>query len=89
MYIEEINYEFENKHKCVSLGIARSLGKNMSNLSDNLRKLSTGERVTRAGDDAAGLAISENLKAYIRGTRQAEETRGCYFPGSDGRRWFK
>ncbi|MBI2521623.1 MAG: flagellin FliC [Bdellovibrio sp.] len=59
-----------------SLASQRSLGKNMSNLSDNLRKLSSGERVTRAGDDAAGLAISENLKAYIRGTRQAGRNAG-------------
>ncbi|OFZ14383.1 MAG: flagellin [Bdellovibrionales bacterium GWA2_49_15] len=59
-----------------SLASQRALGKNMSNLSDNLRKLSSGERVTRAGDDAAGLAISENLKAYIRGTRQAGRNAG-------------
>jgi len=42
------------------------------NLDNNLRKLSSGERITRAGDDAAGLAISEKLKANIRGTRQAK-----------------
>jgi len=40
-------------------------------MNDNLRKLSSGERITRASDDAAGLAISENLKAHIRGNRQA------------------
>jgi len=45
-------------------------------MNDNLRKLASGERVTRAGDDAAGLAISENLKAYIRGTRQAGRNAG-------------
>ncbi len=54
-----------------SISAQRSLGINSSNLKDNLRKLSSGERVTRAGDDAAGLAISENLKAQIRGIRQA------------------
>jgi flagellin len=41
-------------------------------MNDNLRKLSSGERITRASDDAAGLAISENLKAQIRGNRQAK-----------------
>lgn len=41
-------------------------------MNDNLRKLSSGERITRASDDAAGLAISENLKAHIRGNRQAK-----------------
>ena len=41
-------------------------------LQSNLRKLSSGHRITRAGDDAAGLAISENLRAQIRGNRQAK-----------------
>ncbi|MFZ8933504.1 MAG: flagellin [Bacteriovoracaceae bacterium] len=54
-----------------SISAQRSLGINSNNLKDSLRKLSSGERVTRAGDDAAGLAISENLKAQIRGIRQA------------------
>lgn len=59
-----------------SLAAQRSLSRNSAALNDNLRKLSSGERVTRAGDDAAGLAISENLKAYIRGTRQAGRNAG-------------
>lgn len=54
-----------------SLSSQRSLGINNRSLQDNLRKLASGERVTRASDDAAGLAISENLKAQIRGLRQA------------------
>jgi flagellin len=54
-----------------SLSAQRSLGINNRNLQDNLRKMSSGERITRAGDDAAGLAISENLKSQIRGMRQA------------------
>src|SRR5690606_17928022 len=37
----------------------------------SLEKLSAGERIVRAGDDAAGLAISEKLKAEIRSVRQA------------------
>jgi flagellin len=40
-------------------------------LDNNLRKLASGQRITRAGDDAAGLAISEKLKSQIRGLRQA------------------
>lgn len=55
-----------------SLAAQRSLGSTNLRLNDNLRKLSSGERITRAGDDAAGLAISENLKAQIRGLRQAK-----------------
>jgi flagellin len=59
-----------------SLSAQRSLGITMRNQNDNLRKLSSGERITRAGDDAAGLAISENLKASIRGMRQAKRNAG-------------
>ncbi len=59
-----------------SLSAQRSLGITMRNQNDNLRKLSSGERITRAGDDAAGLAISENLKAQIRGMRQAKRNAG-------------
>lgn len=59
-----------------SLAAQRSLGINMRNQNDNLRKLSSGERITRSGDDAAGLAISENLKAQIRGMRQAKRNAG-------------
>jgi flagellin len=49
---------------------------NKRNQNDNLRKLSTGLRITRAADDAAGLAISEKFKAYIRSTRQAKRNAG-------------
>jgi len=54
-----------------SLAAQRNLGNNKLNLDNNLRKLSSGERITRAADDAAGLAISEKLKGHIRGLRQA------------------
>lgn len=54
-----------------SLAAQRNLGINKLNLDNNLRKLSSGERITRAADDAAGLAISEKLKGHIRGLRQA------------------
>ena len=59
-----------------SLSAQRSLGINTRAQNDNLRKLSSGERITRSGDDAAGLAISENLKAQIRGMRQAKRNAG-------------
>lgn len=55
-----------------SIAAQRALGLTKNNLDNNLRKLSSGERITRAGDDAAGLAISEKLKAHIRGLRQAK-----------------
>lgn len=55
-----------------SISAQRMLSKTKMNLNSNLRKLSSGERITRAADDAAGLAISENLKAQIRSIRQAK-----------------
>lgn len=55
-----------------SIAAQRALGITKNNLDNNLRKLSSGERITRAADDAAGLAISEKLKSHIRGLRQAK-----------------
>jgi flagellin len=55
-----------------SIAAQRALGLTKNNLDSNLRKLSSGERITRASDDAAGLAISEKLKGHIRGLRQAK-----------------
>jgi flagellin len=55
-----------------SLNAQRNLGSTRNNLNKSLEKLSSGQRINRAGDDAAGLAISENLKAQIRGLGQAE-----------------
>ncbi len=55
-----------------SISAQRMLSKTKTNLNSNLRKLSSGERITRAADDAAGLAISENLKSQIRSIRQAK-----------------
>src|SRR3954464_5828802 len=49
----------------------RSLGTNQSGVDSALAKLSSASRINKAADDAAGLAISENLKAQIRSTRQA------------------
>jgi flagellin len=59
-----------------SLAAQRTLGINSRNMQDNFRKLSSGERITQASDDAAGLAISENLRAQIRGGRQAKRNAG-------------
>lgn len=55
-----------------SLTAQRALKATKRNLDSNLRKLSSGERITRAADDAAGLAISEKLKSQIRSLRQAK-----------------
>src|SRR6187402_2911157 len=48
-----------------------SLKKVNKDLDESTNKLSTGERINKAADDAAGLAISEKIKAEIRSSRQA------------------
>ncbi len=55
-----------------SLNAQRNLGTTKLSQNKVLEQLSSGQRINRAGDDAAGLAISENLKAQIRGLGQAE-----------------
>lgn len=54
----------------------RSLSKVQREKSSSLEKLSSGSRINKAGDDAAGLAISEKLKSDIRGNRQATRNAG-------------
>jgi flagellin len=54
-----------------ALAAQRFLGNNTRNLNASLEKLSSGSRINRAGDDAAGLAISERLRANLRGMKQA------------------
>ena len=50
----------------------RQLGNTKLNMDKTLERLASGSRINHAGDDAAGLAISENLRAHIRGIRQAK-----------------
>ncbi|MCC7402941.1 MAG: flagellin FliC [Bdellovibrionales bacterium] len=54
-----------------SLNAQRNLTGTKLALDKSLERLSSGYRINRAGDDAAGLAISENLKAQVRGLKQA------------------
>jgi len=49
----------------------RNMGINSSNASKSMEKLSSGLRINKAGDDAAGLAISEKMRGQIRGLDQA------------------
>lgn len=55
-----------------SMNSQRHLRFTRQGLDKSIEKLSSGSRINRAGDDAAGLAISENLRAQIRGLQQAE-----------------
>ncbi|TQL01645.1 flagellin [Cellulomonas sp. SLBN-39] len=54
-----------------ALNAYRNLGTTQNDLSKSLEKLSSGLRINRAADDAAGLAISEGLRSQIGGTKQA------------------
>ena len=54
-----------------SLNAQRVLWNTKLSLDKSMEKLASGYRINRAGDDAAGLAISENLRAQIRGLKQA------------------
>jgi flagellin len=49
----------------------RTLGLNNAELQNSIAKLSSGEKINRAGDDASGLAVSEKMRAQIRGLNQA------------------
>jgi flagellin len=59
-----------------SLAAQRAISEVKMNQDKSLEKLSSGNRISRAGDDAAGLAISEKLKADIRGSQQASRNAG-------------
>lgn len=55
-----------------AMGAQRNLTNNSVDQQKTFNRLSSGNRITSAGDDAAGLSISENLKAQIRSLKQAE-----------------
>lgn len=55
-----------------ALNAQRTMSQTRLALDKSLEKLASGSRINHAGDDAAGLAISENLRAQIRGMRQAK-----------------
>ncbi|WP_371372075.1 flagellin [Sporomusa aerivorans] len=58
-------------HNMSALNTLRQMGTNEKATSNSLEKLSSGLRINRAGDDAAGLAISEKMRGQIRGLDQA------------------
>lgn len=58
-------------HSMSSLFASRQEGINTQNLQKSMEKLSSGERINRSGDDAANLAVSEKMRAQIRGLNQA------------------
>lgn len=61
------------QHNINALNSLRQLGMNNNNTGKNIEKLSSGYRINRAGDDAAGLAISEKMRSQIRGLDMASK----------------
>lgn len=59
-------------HNLPAMQVNRQLHKVYSRYEKSIEKLSTGERINRAGDDATNLAVSEKMRTQIRGLRQAE-----------------
>ena len=58
-------------HNMGAMNANRNMGINSANAGKSMEKLSSGLRINRAGDDAAGLAISEKMRSQIRGLDQA------------------
>ena len=58
-------------HNMRALNAQRNMGVNIGKAAKSMEKLSSGLRINRAGDDAAGLSISEKMRAQIRGLDQA------------------
>ena len=61
------------QHNIAALNSYRNLTGNNNAVSKNLEKLSSGYKINRAGDDAAGLAISEKMRAQITGLNTAQK----------------
>lgn len=59
-------------HNASALFSSNRLGENNRNIQGNVERLSSGQRINRAGDDASGLAVSEKMRSQIRGLNQAE-----------------
>ena len=60
-------------HNMSAMFAQRSQGIQDLNQQKSMEKLSSGMRINRAGDDASGLAVSEKMRAQIRGLNQASE----------------
>lgn len=61
------------QHNIAAMNSYRNYNNNASKVGKNLEKLSSGYRINRAGDDAAGLAVSEKMRAQISGLGQAQK----------------
>jgi flagellin len=60
-------------HNLSAMFANRNLGVTHSQLQSNMEKLSSGQKINKAGDDASGLAVSEKMRSQIRGLNQAQK----------------
>jgi flagellin len=58
-------------HNMSAINANRVLGNSQADIQKDLEKLSSGQRINRASDDASGLAVSEKMRSQIRGLNQA------------------
>jgi flagellin len=70
-FFRELPQPMRINHNISSMIGQKSLQTGQASLSGSLHKLSTGLRINRASDDAAGLSVSESLRARVRGMKQA------------------
>ena len=60
-------------HNIAAMNAIRNFNLNTNKLQKNLEKLSSGYKINRAADDAAGLSISESMRMILSGTAQAQD----------------
>ena len=71
------------QHNMSAMNANRMLGITNSSLAKSTEKLSSGYKINRAADDAAGLSISEKMRSQIRGLNSRFCTdRSCHFPAA-------
>ena len=77
------------QHNITAMNANRMLGVTTTGQAKSTEKLSSGYKINRAADDAAGLSISEKMRKQIRGLSQASDNyRRRYFLRADSRRCF-
>ena len=77
------------QHNITAMNSNRMLGLTTNSLAKSTEKLSSGYRINRAADDAAGLSISEKMRKQIRGLDQASTNARWYFRSTDCRGCFE
>ena len=65
-------------HNMSAMFSNRSLGVTQGSLTKDMEKLSSGQKINRAGDDASGLAVSEKMRSQIRGLNQASRNAASF-----------